>query len=83
MLITSVSNKQIAQGLFSFQGWCCVGVTYVFQTGLVFQSTFCNCGASLGFHQTNSLFSAVLLPLMVHWSRLIWHLSLVLICAQM
>lgn len=37
---------------------------------------------SLGFHQTNSVF-AVLLLLMVHLSRLIWHLSLVLICAQM
>lgn len=37
---------------------------------------------SLVFHQTNSVF-AVLILLMVHLSRLIWHLSLVLICAQM
>lgn len=51
--------------------------------GLVFQSTFVIAMLSLGFHQTNSVFFALLLPLMVHLSRLIWHLSLVLICAQM
>lgn len=40
-------------------------------------------GLVLGFHQANSLLSAVLLSLAVRLSRLIWHLSLVLMWAQM